>query len=157
MKINSSKTAFTLIELLIGIVAVSILILAVIAILVGPIRALKRNSEYSQIRRDISYAAAVISRQVRTAQFSTIPENSLELILPANGVRTHTSTFSRSDGALVYDNGSQKTDLIVEGCTVFTNGLVQALDASGVIIYLEVTNPDGSIVVTHESFIHTRS
>lgn len=160
MKTNAGKQGFTLVELLIGTVAAAILVLTVFAILGGPLRALKTNREYAQIRRNMAYAVGMMTKEIRLATFSTIPSDPDLLTLPANSIRTAPCEFYLSGSALKYKiNNGMQPDLIIEGVTVFTNGLVENLSTGvkGVTLYLEMQNNDGSIKVTHESFVHARN
>lgn len=152
------KIGFTLTELLVGIIAVSILLLTVGAILVGPIRAMRTNEEYARIRRDIGYAMAVMGREVRAASFSGISVNSNVLAIPANEVRPQVTGFQKTGDSLEYlIGGSKSEDLILNGVHQFSVTRVDVNNVQGVRVRLEIRNDDGSISIQHESFIHARN
>lgn len=157
MRRKEKKQGFTIIELLVGVTSAAVLVLTLAAIMVGPLRALATNREYSDIRRDMAYSIAMIGRDVRVSSWSSLSSATNVLTFGGNSVQTNVSVYSLSGDVLErYVNGVKQDDLM-DGVTAFTNGVVNAGGVQGVRIYLSAANDDGSISVTHESFIYPRN
>lgn len=163
MKTNIQQQGFSLVEVLVAMVAASILVLTTIAILGGPLRTLKKNNEFAEIRRDLAYAVAVISKELRVANYDDLLNawtQSDSLIIPINDSRHAESQFQLSGGTIEhYENGARLDDLILDNVRLFNNSITNDLSSGlkGVVMQITMQNPDGTIEVTHESFVHTRN
>jgi len=161
------KQGFSLVELLVAMVAAALLALAITTVFVMPVRSMRTNREYARIRRDLSYAVRLMATDIRESSimYDTLPaiftgENILEL--RPNELRAVPIKYDRNtpDGVLTrYIDNVAQGPVILNGLTAFetdlatdTNGVV-----SGVILHLEMQNSDGYISIINETFVHTRN
>lgn len=161
MSARHGKEGFTLAELLVSIVAASILLLLVGAMLWMPARALVTNKEYAQIRLDVAYSVAMLSKDIRVSSLNSVVVAEDRLLLPANTTRAYSVEYLRDagDDSLTRVVGTDRERIVMDGLTRFrptiTNDIATGL--SGVVLDVEVQNPDGEIVVEHSTFIHARN
>lgn len=162
MSTKRSSEGFTLVELLIGVAASAILLLLVGLLLWMPFRSLRTNNEYATLRRDVAYAVALMTKDIRSASLNAVVAQDDLLQLPANATRTYGVEYQRNDADDSLDryvDGTREGGIITDGLMRFrpvvTNDLVTGL--SGVVLNIEIQNPDGEIVVQHGTFIHARN
>jgi len=157
MKTRAQKHGFTLVELMISIVSAAILALTVVLILFMTYREWRTNNEYAQIRRDAALAVQMMAKDVRESAFNDVAAAEHTLVLSANPpVRPYLASYQRNMGNNTlnyYVNGNLTGVIIPAGVQRFNPVAV----SNGVRLHLELANPDGSIVITNETFIHTRN
>ena len=95
---KKSKLGFTLVELMMAMLAFSILSLAVGSMLVYGWQGWKRNNDLVAMQRDASLAMMMISKEIRNAQYDEITDG-LGLSF-SNGV-----SFSESGNSMVHNGG----------------------------------------------------
>lgn len=148
MKKNQHKKGLTLVELMVAIVAASIVILTVAVILIAAFRSWRINNAYVDMRRDAALAIYLISRDIREATLADVATPANQLVLPTV---TYTKT---AGGALIStDFGT----IILRNVTRFnarTNG-----PGDGVYITLGVAdnNTGIGIAITNTVFVNTRN
>ncbi len=156
------KQGFTLMELLIGILATTILVLTVSLILLMPYRSMDTNNEYARLRRDMAYAVRMMAKEIRLASVNDITATENLLTLPPNLIRTTSTDFvaDPTSGMLSYadDSGGAGT-LISTGLRRFVPAVINdpANNMEGVELALEMEGNDGETVVAWKTFIHTRN
>ena len=147
--------------LMVALFATAILILLVGALLWMPIRALRTNNEYARIRVDLAYSIAMMSKDIRTSSLNSVVATEDRLYLPGNATRAYTVEYLRNagDDSLTRVVGADRELVVTEGLTRFrpsiTNDFLTGL--SGVVLDVVVENPDGDIVVDHNTFFHARN
>jgi len=152
-----------MVELLVAMVAMSILILIVGLLLLIPYKSMRGNEDYAQLRRDMSVALQTMTRDVRRATDADIDVSlGNELLLLANPdppVRQKIAYKHEGHALNRYVNDINQGAVISSGLTRFslvkpdvsTNGL------AGVVVQLELQNDNGQVSMAHETFIHTRN
>jgi hypothetical protein len=152
MKKIQYKNGLSLIELLVAIVASSIVILTVAMILIMAFRSWRINNAYVELRRDASLAVYLISRDIRESDVDdvmTATDGELELDdhPPArnNGV-----TYEKVGDTLTRTGFGT---IIPRGVQAFSNQYSGADD--GVYVTLGLAND--SVAITNRVFVNTRN
>lgn len=114
MKADYAKDGFTVIELMAGILASSVLILTVSSLLIMGWIGWRRNNESVNMQRDGSLAMRVIAEEIRKSGFTAITagSDSLECVNPAGDTVDFTVSGGRLDMAV---NGTFYMRLISGG------------------------------------------
>lgn len=155
MKTHNYRNGLTLIELMVTIVAASILILTVSLILVMAFRSWRINNAFVDLRRDSAFAFSMMTRDVRESFYDGLDDNtagSLEVISAVPGEPTVTyrqtgNTLTR-EGILVIPQNVQSFDSAKNNT------------GDGVLLTLELANEayNGYIItITNEVFVNTRN
>ena len=158
MKTDQKKQGFTLVELMVGMIAGSILLLIVGLLLLMPIRTMRINKEYAQVRRDIAIAVRIMTKDIRTRSFSDVDVSQSNVLLlnlnPGPPVRQKIEYKFESGALNRYINDANQGAVIEEGLTQFTSS-VNAWE--GVVLEFEMVSDGGNASIAHKTFIHTRN
>jgi hypothetical protein len=155
MKKNQYKNGLSLIELLVTIVASSIVILTVAMILIMAFRSWRINGAYVDLRRDAALAVFLISLDIRESDVeedvttATVGELTLAAHLPA---RDNPVTYERDGDTLTStDFGT----IIPRGVQAFSAQYSGTND--GVYITLGLANNSVGVAITNRVFVNTRN
>lgn len=108
-----NKKGFTLIEMIVAIMILSIFILVVGAILTSSWKFWNSGWEQVRLQRDASYAFARIEKVVRDASDADLlAGNKLQLTKESGGSPVWTKTFQKSGNILQLDDGSTTENII---------------------------------------------
>lgn len=162
MKTDRDNQGFTVLELLIAVVATAILVMIASLLLVMPYRSLYTNIEHANLRRDMTVAVRMMADDIRESSVNGITAVENSLTLPANSTRAKAVEYRRNpgDGSLAtYINNVAQMTIVSKGLARFNPVAVNDLGSglSGVTLRLEMNNDDGGIGVVNETFIHTRN
>lgn len=163
MKSKVNQQGFTLVELLMAFAAAAILVLSISSILAMPLRSLRINNVFAELRRDMTVAMAEMTRDVRASSYSeTMDDTENSLMIPASAVQSDTIEyrFTPATGMLSrFVNGEEQYPVISEGLSRFvpvaTNDAVSGLN--GVLLYLEMQNDEADLTIINQYFIHSRN
>ena len=162
MKRYPNKQGFSVVELVVAIVATAIVVMTVSLILFMPYRSLRTNMEYTRLRQDMSFAVRLMAKDIRASSYSAIAASEDVLSLPPNAVRPETIDYRRDavTGVLTrFVDDVPQSPVITEGLLRFspiaTNDPVSGL--RGVVLRLELADRDGGIAIVNETFVHTRN
>lgn len=166
MRTYHNKQGFSLLELMVAMVAAAILVVVVTVVFTMPYRVMRTNNEYADLRRDMAYAVRMMSNDIRKSSpiYDEVSISTGEdiLELPPNALRPDTVKYERNaaDGVLThYINNNAQGSVILNGLRRFHSETATNSEGvvSGVILRLELENDDGDIAMEHETFIHTRN
>jgi hypothetical protein len=146
MKKIQYKNGLSLIELLVAIVASSIVILTVAMILIMAFRSWRINNAYVELRRDASLAVYLISRDIREATLADVATPTDQLVLP-------TVTYTKTAGGAL--TSTDFGTIIRTNVNFFISATNSAGD--GVYITLGLTNNSVGVAINNEVFINTRN
>ena len=149
---DKNRKGFTLIELMLTIVAASIVILTVALILLLAFQSWRTNNAYADLRRDSSLATYMMARDIREASYDALTDGTT-LTLPSGAVIGETTTYTQSGDTLTVDEGSGAMTLIHE----YVQNFNSTKQNNGVLLSLELANTNFSIVITNEVFINARN
>jgi prepilin-type N-terminal cleavage/methylation domain-containing protein len=156
MKKIYNKKGVTLIELMVAMVAASILVLITALILVMALQSWRINNAYADLRRNASLAVYLMSRDVRESSITNVTITTGQLTLSAhpparNNAVTYTKTAS---GALTSTAFGTIIPRNVQTFSAQTNSL-----GDGVYITIGMaTNISGSAIsITNQWFVNTRN
>ncbi len=152
MRKRRNRTGLTLIELMVSIVAASILILIVGLILIMAFRSWHINNAYVDLRRNSALAFYRMARDVREADYDNLTEGN-PLILPSAVPGNPTIIYAQSGSALTYDDESGTMSLIPEN----VQGVNATKQNDGVLLTLELADADFGIAITNQVFVNTRN
>jgi Tfp pilus assembly protein PilW len=153
MKKKQYRKGLTLIELLVTIVAASIVILTVALILIMAFRSWRIDNAYVDLRRDAALAIYLISRDIRESDVTdvTTAMNGI-LALKAHLPVRDAVTYTKSGNALTStDFGT----IIASGVQAFSNQYSGADD--GVYVTLGLANNSVGVAITNRVFVNTRN
>lgn len=164
---HRKKQGFSMVELLVAMVAAAILAITVTAVFVMPIRTIATNREYAKLRRDLAYVVRIMAMDIRKSSVMyddapAIDTGENELVLHPNDLRLEKISYDRNtaNGVLSrsVDDGAE-SPIILDGLTAFATEMETNSSGvvSGVLLHLEMENSDGYIAVTNETFIHVRN
>ncbi|MBI9020629.1 MAG: prepilin-type N-terminal cleavage/methylation domain-containing protein [Verrucomicrobia bacterium] len=149
MKKQYYKNGYTLVELMITMVAASILILIVAMILVMAFQSWRINNAYADLRRDSALAFYMMARDVRESSYDGLDDTIDGSLEAVSAVNSNITTYTQNGDTLVCETGL----VIPENVQAF-----RALKTNdGVRLTLELTNGVFGIVITNEVFVNTRN
>lgn len=165
---NSRRAGFTLVELMVALIATAILLLSVSFLLVIPFRTMKGNREYARMRREMAYAMRLINRDVRMTAWGDIDDDEVEYNVtdgrvyldydPDNVVvRDENVEYVLEDGALLRNVGDSTDVLISEGVTMFSATTTNQNGAQGIVFELELQNSETEATIEKTMYIHVRN
>ena len=157
MKVNRHKNGFSLVELMVAVVASSIVILTAAAVLIMTFQSWRINNAYVEMRRNIALAVYLISRDVRESNTNNITILAGQLqFSPHLPARNHTVTYTKTGSALI---SSDFGTVIPGGVQTFTAQSTDSTGGDGVYLTIGMTNSiSGSVIaVTNKVFINTRN
>ena len=149
---NRHTAGLTLVELMIAISATAVLVLIVSMILTMTFSSWRNNNAYAEIRRDISYASSILSREIRESSFDGLNPvgNTLSV---ESAVTNKTVVFFQADDALIYTSDTDSFPLIPRNLQTFTANK----QSDGIELFLVVANTDFALSVTNQLFVNTRN
>ena len=159
------KQGFTLVEIMVAMVAATILALSVGVVFNMPFSTMRTNNEYAQARRDLAHAMQRLAKDVRESSLIVDAVPSI-VFDPSQGTLTLGTNHVRPNLPIVYQwvaaNGSltRNTEQVVaEGVTGFSAIVAtnSPMALNGVILQLQLQNDDGYITVDNQAFVHTRN
>jgi Tfp pilus assembly protein PilW len=153
-KHHTGKNGFSLVELMLATVCAAILFLTVALILFTTYRSWRTNNEYVRLRRDAALAVRMMSRDIRPAALGDVTDGQNILTIGTNAVRTDVASYQRNgtNGILtLYIDGTE------QGPVAILRDFSSSKTNEGVLLYLELANEDGDIVITNKTFIHVRN
>lgn len=169
MKKHLNKQGFSLVELLVAMLATAILALTVSLLLYMPFRTMRTNNEYARIRRDMAFAIQIMAKDIRAAHHGDFINTSTfsadnQVALPSNVAagRLDKIEFKRNaaEGSLIrYVNDAARLTVIPEGLSRFHSDVLTdaAGLVTGILLDLEMQNSDGDVVMTRKTFIYMRN
>jgi prepilin-type N-terminal cleavage/methylation domain-containing protein len=153
MKKSKNKTGFTLIELMVTVVASAIVILTAATVLIMGFQSWRINKAYVEMRRNTALAVYLMARDIRESNITnvTIAAGQLQLA-PHPPVRNSTVTYTKTGSTL------SSTDfgvIIPRGLRTF-NAEVN-VPGDGVYLTIGMTNSVSGIAMTNRVFVNTRN
>lgn len=124
MRARNKTGGFSIIELMLGVIAMAVLVLAIGSMLVFGWRGWRHGNEIVNMQRDASLALRVIAKEIRMSNFSAITDGNPLICPTASG----TATFTWSGGNLDISGSSPMR--LVQGWTTYFNS-EKMEDASG--------------------------
>lgn len=97
MSFKKSKHGFSLIELMVVMLAFSVLILIVGSVLVYTWKGWKNYSEYVALQRDAMLAIRMVEKEIRNSNIDEISGDSAGLYFSNGTTRTNTYVFNSTD------------------------------------------------------------
>ncbi|MBC8206077.1 MAG: prepilin-type N-terminal cleavage/methylation domain-containing protein [Kiritimatiellales bacterium] len=158
MKKQNHKNGLTLIELMVAMVAASIIILIASLILIMAFRSWRVNNAYVNLRRDSAFAFTMMARNVRESDTDEVEWAGGTLTIPSSVLGKPTVSYYRDGEALRYNENGGTMTLIHDNVDEFsatTTGDPEADD--GVLLRLVLADADFGIAITNEMFVNTRN
>jgi len=153
MKKHTHKNGVTLVELMVSMVAASILILIVSLILVMAFQSWRINNAYVDLRRD---SALAIYRMARDVRESTFRDKTPEYLIDGTD---YLSVESAVDNSITTYRRTGST--LTRGAMLIIPKNVQSFRSlkinDGVLLTLELANNEFGIVITNQVFVNTRN
>lgn len=153
MKIKNNNSGLTLIELLLCMLASSIVILIVGLIMLMAFNSWRTNNAYADMRRNAAFATSILAADIREASYSDLSIAADNTLTVPSAVTNTTSNFIPLGDTLLYNKGADTISLIPEGVQNFTPFLTN----DGVLLTLELANTEFAITLTNQLFINTRN
>lgn len=154
MKTYKKNSGLTLVELIVTVVAVSVVVLTIILVLMAAFRSWRINNNFVDMRRNAAFATSLISQDIRESAFTNIlaaEEN--QLVLAANPpVRGTPVSYTKSGDSSL--SSSTFGVMIPSGVQRFAAELNTQGD--GVYVTLVMTN-QYHIGITNRFFVNTRN
>jgi len=160
MKTLLTKQGFSLVEILVALLAAVILFLIVGLLLLMPYRTMQANEEYAQLRRDVAVAMRAMTRDIRAYSATDIDISQSDRLL----LNSNPGPPVRQKIEYIYNSGNQSLsrsindvdqgEIIEEGLIVFTSS-VNAL--GGVVLNIGMESSRGNASLSHQTVIHTRN
>ncbi|MCK4905293.1 prepilin-type N-terminal cleavage/methylation domain-containing protein [bacterium] len=146
----SGRTGFTLVEMMVAVIILSIFIVAVGMMLSSSWRFWNDGWQQVILQRDASYAFASVEKVVRSGSSATILDGGTGLEVIKDGTSGWTKNFQSGGGVLQLVEGSQTKDIISR---------VQSINfsISGNTVLVTLTLTDGSSVVDFRTTIFLRN
>lgn len=151
MRNKIPKAGFSLIELMMAMLATSILVLAVGSMLVYGWMGWKRNNDSVAMQRDVSLAMRIIAREIRRTPMTGITVGDTLTCINANG----TYAFTASGRDLNFQVDSEVTFPLVRDCLSGFSTTNNPLNGS-VAVLLNL-NTAGMDVSTNSMVVFTRN
>ncbi len=147
-------------ELLAATAAGAILLMIVGLLLMMPIRTMRINCEYAQLRRDISLAVRIMTKDIRNYSFSDVDVSQSDALLlklnPGPPVRQKIEyRYNAANQALNrYVNDVDQGAVIEKGLRRFTSA---TNELEGVVLDFAMASGDRNVSIALKTFIHTRN
>ena len=161
MKTTDRQSAFTLVELMVALLASSVLLLLVATILIITLNSWRTNNAYTDLRRDAAFAINIMARDIREAAPSGLFAAGTDTLTVSNAVRDYVSTYTRNSETEVLsltrtDNANvQILAANVQAFAATPQNISGAVD--GVILRLEMMSGSTGVAVTNETYVHMRN
>lgn len=144
MSVKTAKSGFGMLELMLAMVATSIMALMVGSMLVYGWQGWKRNLDSVNMQRDVSLAMRVIAKEIRRTPLDNIDTSNASSLTCVNDAGTYTFSISGRDLNLQVNGGapwSLVRDTVVASGFTATKNLVN----ESVTVSLDLsTGPDDS-------------
>lgn len=143
-----TKSGLTMIELMIALVAASILILIVTLILFMAFNSWHFNNAMSSMRRDIAIASEMLTHDIREVSLNDIDIN-------AGQLTAKNISYIWTGNSLLRQTPIDSAVIIGKNLTGFTAQTNASAD--GVELYIVLENSNFGIGITNQLFINTRN
>lgn len=163
MKTTPERNGFTLVELLIAATASAVVILLLATILILGFRCLRTNNAYISLRRDAALAMTWMELDIQEAQQpSSRPPDVPNGLTISNSIEHYIASFelTPSTGVISYHrDGSPMIPILAKNVAAFepTWHINSFGNVEGVNLHLEMANPEFSIAITNNLFVHMRN
>lgn len=153
MKTYKQNAGLTLVELMVTVVAASVVVLTIILVLMAAFRSWRINNNFVDMRRNAAFATSLIIQDVRESTTNGLLAAENQLVLAANPpVRNTQVSYTKSGDSSL--NSSSFGVIIPRGVQRFAAELNTQGD--GVYVTLVLTN-QYHIGITNRFFANTRN
>lgn len=162
------KNGFTMVEMMVAMLATAILSLIIGLLLMIPFRTMSGNWEYMRIRRDMANAVKMMAKDIRITAWSDIADSAdsyvvdgylkLDWNINSPVVRKNNVEYQKSGDTLVRMTGGTSETIISEGLMVFKPKATNEVNGvQGIVITMQMLGSKTGSIIDEELFIATRN
>ncbi len=153
MSNKNKKMGFSLIELMVSMIAAGILALTVSLMLSYGWKSWFTTNEAVDMQRDSTLVDFVVTREIRSSAMDDITISANRIDFAAAGVRTQPEAIFLSGGNIVH-SGPDGSFVLTRGTATRFEALKQA---DHVVVWIELDAPNGGFSIDKNYVVYTRN